>query len=355
MTIRDMTENTNNHLANYWQKITGDKIQCLLCPRHCRLNDGQSGFCSVRQNIKGKLILTTYGLCSGLAIDPIEKKPLYHFFPGGNVLSFGTAGCNLDCSFCQNWHLSRADAKSYPGQKASPSFIAQTALKEKCIGVAFTYNEPSIFAEYAIDTAQECHKAGLQTVAVTSGYIEGAAREDFYKVMDAANVDLKSFNNDFYREFCHGDLKTVLDTLLHIKEKTKTWLEITTLLIPYLNDSPKEINELCAWVKKYLGNCVPIHFSAFHPDYKMTGINATGKEIINQAREIAHSKGLKYVYTGNIHDPSGSTTFCPNCGETLIKRAFFSVTANNLADGNKCPKCFNSGDAYLIIDKTKKR
>ncbi len=327
-----------HYKARYWQEISPDVIQCQLCPKNCILKEGQKGFCLVRQNISNELILTTYGLCSGLAIDPIEKKPLYHFYPGSEILSFGTIGCNLGCKFCQNWDLSKNDNLKRASVAASPQDIAAQAKKYNCRSVAFTYNEPSIFAEYAIDTAIECHKIGIKTSAVTSGYIQGLAREDFYKHIDAANVDLKGFSEGFYQKYCAGDLNTVLETLIYIKNHTNAWLEITNLLIPGINDSKDEIEGMLDWIKINLGVSVPLHFTAFHPDYKMLDTKPTDKNILTFARKVATDKGIKYVYTGNLIDAEGSSTYCAKCQYQLIKRTYFKITENNL-QYNKCPKC----------------
>ena len=243
-----MTEE-QRYIARYWKKMEDKGVQCVLCPRHCLLKNQQRGFCFVRQNIDGQLVLTTYGRSSGFCVDPIEKKPLNHFYPGSGTLSFGTAGCNLGCRFCQNWDISRSREFDRLNAKASPKQIALAAKNGGCKSVAFTYNDPVIFAEYAIDIAKECHAIGIKTVAVTAGYIEGRAREDFFSHMDAANVDLKSFSEKFYKEKVFGTLQPVLDTLTYIKKETKTWLETTTLLIPGENDSSKEITELSRFLR----------------------------------------------------------------------------------------------------------
>jgi len=326
------------HVANYWTRLNEQTIQCDLCPRACRLKDGQRGFCYVRQNQAGELILTTYGICSGLCVDPIEKKPLYHFYPGSEVLSFGTAGCNLGCRFCQNWDLSRARDFHRAGHPALPVQIADAAKQHKCRSVAFTYNDPVVFAEYAIDTAKACHERGIKTVAVTAGYINDPARQDFFQVIDAVNVDLKSFRDKFYQEYSQASLQTVLDTLLYIKRETPVWLEITTLLIPGLNDSKEELNDLTRWIVKELGPDVPVHFSAFHPAYQMKDVSSTPIDTLRLARQTALANGCCFVYTGNVVDAEGSKTSCSSCGAELMKRDRFRISANFLQNGC-CPKC----------------
>lgn len=330
------------HLGKWWHQINDQnsekKFQCDLCPRECQLKPGQRGFCFVREAGDDGIYLTTYGRSSGFCIDPIEKKPLNHFYPGSSILSFGTAGCNLGCKFCQNWDISKAKSNDRLQSIALPSEIAKAALKNNCKSVAFTYNDPVIFAEYAIDTAIECHKLGLKTVAVSAGYINPEARIDFYQHMDAANIDLKGFTEDFYRKITFSSLAPVLDTLKFIKQKTKTWLEVTTLLIPGLNDSEQELDDMTKWFFDNLGPDTPLHFSAFHPDFKMHEIPPTPVQTVIHAREIAMQNGLKYVYTGNIIDEVGENTYCPSCSEPLIVRDTYAITKFHLQDG-KCPTC----------------
>ncbi len=327
-----------DYLARYATYNPDGSITCTLCPRGCVIKEGKRGFCFVRKNVNGKIVLTAYGQSSGFAIDPIEKKPLYHFLPGSKTLSFGTAGCNLACEFCQNWNLSRAETTQRMSERASPEMIAQAARKFDCRSVAFTYNDPVIFLEYAVDAAKECHAAGIGTVAVTAGYINSAAREEFFEHIDAVNVDLKSIREEFYKKMTKGHLQPVLDTLIYIKKKKKTWLEITNLLIPEKNDSEKEIIQMCQWIIDQLGKDIPLHFSAFHPDYKLLDASATTVETLRNAREIALSKGIRYVYCGNISMEEGSDTHCHKCREVLISRDWFDVTQCHLKQG-KCPKC----------------
>ncbi len=334
-----MTIPESNHPARWWHALEDGRIQCDLCPRDCKLHEGQRGACFVRKMAGGKMVLTTYGRSSGFCIDPIEKKPLYHFYPGSSVFSFGTAGCNLACKFCQNWDISKSREMDTLMDAASPAAIAAAALEHGCRSVAFTYNDPVIFAEYALDTADACHEHGIKTVAVTAGYIRAAARREFYAKMDAANIDLKAFTEDFYVKLCAGHLNDVLDTLAYVQHETDCWLEITTLLIPGHNDSEQEVAELSRWVMKELGPDVPLHFSAFHPDYKLMDAPATPKETLVRARRIAQDAGLHYVYTGNIHDLEGDTSFCPACKKPVIERDWYDILRYDLTDDGRCMGC----------------
>ncbi|MBS0370296.1 MAG: AmmeMemoRadiSam system radical SAM enzyme [Proteobacteria bacterium] len=329
----------SDHPARYWHSIDGGRIQCDLCPRDCRLHEGQRGACFVRQMVDGKMVLTTYGRSSGFCIDPIEKKPLNHFYPGSSVFSFGTAGCNLACKFCQNWDISKSRDMDRLMDAASPDDIAVTAASHGCRSVAFTYNDPVIFAEYAMDTAEACHARGLATVAVTAGYISPDARRDFYAVMDAANVDLKGFTEDFYVHQTGAHLAPVLDTLLYLHHETQVWVEITTLLIPGLNDSDAEITALSKWIATELGPDVPLHFTAFHPDYKLDQLPPTPPTTLRHARQIARDAGLHYVYTGNVHDPEGGTTYCPGCGQAVIERDWYAILSYRLDAQGACTAC----------------
>ena len=333
-----MTPNAN-YPARYWHMNDDGRMQCDLCPRDCKLNDGQRGTCFVRMRQGNEMILTTYGRSSGFCIDPIEKKPLNHFYPGSSVLSFGTAGCNLACKFCQNWDISKSKDMDSLMDQASPEAIAIEAEKYGCKSVAFTYNDPVIFAEYAMDVADACHARGIQTVAVTAGYMHDQARRDFYAKMDAANVDLKAFTEDFYFKLTGSHLQPVLDTLKYLKHETSVWLEITTLLIPGKNDSDEEITTMCKWIKNELGTDVPLHFSAFHPDYKMPDVPATPPATLVRARNIAIQQGLQYVYTGNVHNQEGDTTFCPSCHNVLIERDWYEINQYRLTDSGHCPDC----------------
>ncbi|MDT8376310.1 MAG: AmmeMemoRadiSam system radical SAM enzyme [Mariprofundaceae bacterium] len=330
----------NEHFpGRYWHKLDDGRIQCDVCPRDCRLHDGQRGLCFVRKREGDQIVLTTYGRSSGFCVDPIEKKPLNHFYPGSTVFSFGTAGCNLACKFCQNWDISKSREFDRLCDEASPEMIARTAADNGCKSVSFTYNDPVIFLEYAVDTAIACHKLGIKTVAVTAGYVHEAARKEFFSHMDAANVDLKAFTEAFYHKLCAGELQPVLDTLLYLKHETDVWTEITTLLIPGQNDSDAELHDLSRWIMKELGPDVPLHFSAFHPDWKMLDIPPTPPETLGRARNIAMQAGLHHVYTGNVHDTSGGTTFCPACKTPLIVRDWYNILEYRLSDSGTCPNC----------------
>ncbi len=325
--------------AKYWHRLADGRIQCDLCPRDCKLHEGQRGACFVRGRVDDAMVLTTYGRSSGFCVDPIEKKPLNHFYPGSSVLSFGTAGCNLACKFCQNWDISKSRSFDKLADQATPEAIANTALRLGCKSVAFTYNDPVIFAEYAMDVADACHAVGVQTVAVTAGYMHAAPRREFYAKMDAANVDLKAFTDEFYVKQTGAHLQPVLDTLKYLKQEADVWLEITTLLIPGLNDSAEEINSMSEWLIKELGADVPLHFSAFHPDYKMVNLPATPPETLQQAWRIARAAGMRYVYTGNVHNIAGDTTHCPSCGTALIVRDWYEIEQYRLTADGHCPDC----------------
>jgi pyruvate formate lyase activating enzyme len=325
--------------TKYWHKLEDGRIQCDLCPRFCRLPAGQRGLCFVRARQNDQIVLTTYGRSSGFCVDPIEKKPLDHFLPGTAVLSFGTAGCNLACKFCQNWDISKSREVDILADAASPEVIARAARELDCRSVAFTYNDPVIFLEYAIDVAQACHELGIQSVAVTAGYICEEPREEFYRYMDAANVDLKGFTERFYKQICAGHLQPVLDTLVYLKQQTKVWFEITNLLIPGENDSPAELEAMTQWVVEHLGEDVPIHFTAFHPDWKMLDKPPTPPTTLTRARQIALKNGVRYAYTGNVHDEEGGSTYCHHCGKKLIGRDWYVLTAWNLTSDGHCRFC----------------
>ena len=325
--------------GRWWHPLPDGRIQCNLCPRDCRLHEGQRGACFVRQREGDAMVLTTYGRSSGFCIDPIEKKPLNHFSPGSSVFSFGTAGCNLACKFCQNWDISKSREMDTLMDAAAPYAIAETAAKLGCRSVAYTYNDPVIFAEYAMDTADACRALGIASVAVTAGYIGTEARREFYAKMDAANVDLKGFTDEFYVKLCGARLQPVLDTLVYLKHETNVWFEITTLLIPGKNDSPAEIEAMSAWIVRELGTEVPLHFTAFHPDYKLTDIEHTPASKLTRARDIALKAGIRYVYTGNVHDRTGGTTFCPGCGKPVIVRDWHDILSYALTDDGRCRHC----------------
>ena len=330
---------TNAVEGRYWHMLDDGRVQCDLCPRYCKLHEGQRGLCFVRARQAGKMVLTTFGRSSGFSIDPVEKKPLNHFLPGTPILSFGTAGCNLTCKFCQNWDISKSRAFDKLQAKASPNMIAEAAIQTGCKSVAFTYNDPVIFLEYAVDVAQACRARGLKTVAVSAGYICPEPRVDFFQSIDAANIDLKAFTESFYRDLCSSKLAPVLETLMYLKHETDVWVEITTLLIPGENDSDRELNAECAWIAENLGPDVPLHFSAFHPDWKMRDIPNTPADTLMRARTIAHDHGLRYVYLGNIHSHEGSSTYCHGCGEILIGRDWYKLSNWELSEDARCKKC----------------
>ncbi len=325
--------------TRYWHQLDDGRIQCDLCPRACKLNNGQRGLCFVRACDNDQIVLTTYGRSSGFCVDPIEKKPLNHFFPGTSVLSFGTAGCNLACKFCQNWDISKSRQMDTLADAASPEQLAITANKLQCRSIAFTYNDPVIFHEYAIDVAQACKEQNINSVAVSAGYVCAEPRAEFYQYIDAVNIDLKAFTEDFYYKITGSHLEPVLETLKYIKQETDTWLEITTLLIPGENDSRDEIESMTQWIMEQLGANVPLHFSAFHPDWKMHDKPRTPLQTLKNARSIAIMNGLNYVYTGNVHDEEGDTTFCDNCGEALIVRDWYQIKNWNLTEDGRCPSC----------------
>lgn len=330
------------YTGRYWHRLDDERIQCDLCPRDCKLHEGQRGACFVRMRENDQMILTTYGRSSGFCIDPVEKKPLNHFYPGSSVLSFGTAGCNLACKFCQNWDISKSKDMDRLMDQAAPDAIALAAAQSGCKSVAFTYNDPVIFAEYAMDVADACHARDIKTIAVTAGYMHASARRDFYEKIDAANVDLKAFTDEFYFKVTGAHLQPVLDTLRYLKNETSVWFEITTLLIPGKNDSDEEITAMCRWLRIELGTDVPLHFSAFHPDYKMVDIAATPPATLIRARDIALRAGLNYVYTGNVHHRAGDTTVCPACNAELIERDWYQINSYQLREDGCCSSCGNA-------------
>ncbi len=325
--------------TRYWTRLDNGRLRCDVCPRGCTLREGQRGLCFVRGRVQDQIVLTTYGRSSGFCVDPIEKKPLNHFYPGTAVFSFGTAGCNLTCKFCQNWDISKSRATETLAEQASPQQIAKTAARAGCKSVAYTYNDPIVFLEYAMDTADACREYGLKSVAVTAGYVHGQAREDFFAKMDAANVDLKAFSEAFYRKLCGGHLQPVLETLEYLKQETDVWLELTTLLIPGENDSEEELEAMSQWVVEHLGPDVPWHFSAFHPDWKMRNTPPTPPATLTRARRIARKNGVRYAYTGNVHDEAGGSTYCHACGTRLIGRDWYDITLWRLTPEGTCPEC----------------
>jgi pyruvate formate lyase activating enzyme len=325
--------------TRYWHALEDGRIQCDVCPRYCKLHDGQRGLCFVRARAENQVVLTSYGRSSGFCIDPIEKKPLNHFLPGTPVLSFGTAGCNLACKFCQNWDMSKSRELDTLMDAADPERLAEVAQRLGCRSVAYTYNDPVVFMEYAIDTAKACRQRAVKSVAVTAGYMCEEPRREFYRYMDAANVDLKAFTEDFYHRVCGGHLQPVLDTLVYLKRETSVWVEITTLLIPGENDSEAELDALTRWVVEELGPDVPLHFTAFHPDWKMLDRPPTPHATLHRARGIALHNGVRYAYVGNVHDLAAESTYCHQCGQVLIGRDWYVLSTWNLTPEGRCNAC----------------
>jgi pyruvate formate lyase activating enzyme len=325
--------------TSLWHALPDGRVQCDVCPRACKLREGQRGFCFVRGRVDDKIVLASYGRSSGFCVDPIEKKPLNHFLPGSSVLSFGTAGCNLGCRFCQNWDISKSREIDTLAASASPAALAEAAQAHGCRSVAFTYNDPTIFLEYAKDVADACRERGIHAVAVSAGYITEPARRDLYAHMDAANIDLKAFSEGFYEKITFAKLGPVLETLAYLRHETEVWFEITTLLIPDHNDSDAEIAAESAWIAEHLGPDVPLHFTAFHPDFKMRDVPRTPGSTLSRARAIALDHGLRYVYTGNVHDPAGQTTTCPGCGAAVVVRDWYVLRDYQLTDDGACRRC----------------
>ena len=335
----DVNHSPEKFPGRFWHSLPDGRIQCDLCPRLCHLREGQRGMCFVRANDGGRMVLTTYGRSSGFCVDPIEKKPLNHFLPGTSILSFGTAGCNLACKFCQNWDISKSREMDRLMDQASPETIATAAGGLGCKSVAFTYNDPVVFHEYAVDVAQACREGGIKSVAVTAGYVTPEPRTEFYRHMDAANIDLKGFSEGFYRKLAAGHLQPVLDTLRYVCTETDVWVEITTLLIPGWNDSEAELQEMTAWVAEKLGPDVPMHFTAFHPDWKLRDAPPTPSSTLLRAREIALANGVRYAYVGNVHDKAASSTYCHECGERLIGRDWYILSDWELTPKGECRGC----------------
>ena len=325
--------------VGFWHKLSNGRIQCDLCPRQCQLADGQRGFCFVRARQGDTMILTTYGRSSGFCVDPIEKKPLNHFLPGTPTLSFGTAGCNLACTFCQNWDISKAKHMDRLADYASPEAVVNAAAKTGSRSIAYTYNDPVIFLEYAVDIAKASRARGIKSVAVTAGYIHLEPAAIFFKEMDAANIDLKSFSEPFYRRLTGGHLQPVLDLLEYLKKETEVWIELTTLLIPDENDSTAELDAMTRWVVDHLGADVPMHFSAFHPDWKMRDKTRTPMATLAKARKIAKTNGVQHAFTGNVMDQAGATTYCHNCSAKLIEREGYTLGSWNLTQQGHCRFC----------------
>jgi len=332
------TIQTGLHPARWWEPENDNKILCTLCPRYCTIADGQNGFCYVRKNIGGELFSLAYNRPTGFAVDPIEKKPLNHFLPGSSILSFGTAGCNLGCKFCQNWTSSKSKIDEINSVFATPEDVISIAKKQKTPSIAYTYNDPVIFGEYLIDVSALARQENIRNVMVTAGYVDKKARKDIFKNIDAANVDLKAFSEMFYHKLTLSHLNDVLDTLVWLKNETDVWFEITTLLIPGENDSEEEIKKMCGWIITNLGDSIPLHFTAFHPSFRMNSTPVTPASTLLKARELALTAGIKYCYTGNIVNTESQTTYCPQCKQELIVRNWHSVSKNNLS-GNRCSSC----------------
>ncbi len=326
--------------AKWWEYDSTGKILCTLCPRYCTIGEGQQGFCYIRQNINGKLYSLGYGRPTGFAIDPIEKKPLNHFLPGTQILSFGTAGCNLGCKFCQNWSMSKARIDDLNALNFSPSDVVALALKYNVPSIAYTYNDPVIFGEYVIDISRLARERNIKNVLVTAGYIDKNARAEVFRYADAANVDLKAFTERFYHKITFSHIQDVLDTLLWLKNETDIWFEITTLLIPGENDNPDEIGQLSRWVKENLGHLVPLHFTAFHPDFKMTNKPRTPLSTLLQAKKIAEAEGIAHCYVGNVHHETAQNTYCASCRKLLIQRDWHHVKLNKIVNGY----CYSCGE-----------
>jgi pyruvate formate lyase activating enzyme len=329
---------TTIHTARWWETLADGRIHCYLCPRHCHIGEGQHGFCYIRENVGGELVQLGYGRPAALNIDPIEKKPLFHFYPGSTIFSLGTAGCNLGCQFCQNFDISKARSVQASSGHMSPEQIVELAVAHGAPSIAFTYNEPTIWAEFVIDIARAAHEAGLRTVMVSNGYITREACLEVYEHIDAANIDAKGFTENFYSKITLSHLAPVLDTVRWLRRETSVWFELTNLMIPGLNDASEETRALCEWMLGELGDDVPLHFTAFHPDFKMLDREPTPPETIHRAREQALSMGLKYVYEGNILTRDGGNTRCPKCGKTLIRRSWHRIEEIAIV-GGRCRYC----------------
>jgi pyruvate formate lyase activating enzyme len=326
------------HEARWWETLPSGKVHCYLCPRHCQIGEGLGGFCFIRKNIGGKLYNLGYAQPAALQVDPIEKKPLNHFLPGTKIFSLGTAGCNMGCFFCQNWDISKSKSDQVNSERLEPEAVVLAAIEYNCPSLAFTYNEPTIWGEYVVDISKVAHQMGLKTVMVTNGYITREALFDIYAHIDAANVDLKAFTETFYSKLTLTHLQPVLDALKTLRHETNVWFEITNLIIPTLNDSAEETKELCGWILQNLGDDVPLHFTAFHPDFKLRDKPSTPPRTLHEARRIAIQMGLKYVYEGNIFSESGNT-ICPGCKRTLVKRWWHQVSDVHINEDGSCQYC----------------
>ncbi|MCJ8340346.1 MAG: AmmeMemoRadiSam system radical SAM enzyme [Pseudomonadales bacterium] len=325
--------------ARYWHSLENGKVQCDLCPHRCKLKNGQRGLCFTRANQDNAMVLHSYGRSSGFCVDPIEKKPLNHFLPGTPVLSFGTAGCNLTCKFCQNWDMSKSREMDTLASSASAETLAAACLQTSCRSIAYTYNDPVIFLEYAVDVAQACAEVGVKSIAVSAGYISAEPRIEFFQNMHATNIDLKGFNDVFYKKICGGQLSAVKETLQYLVTDTDVWLEVTNLLIPQANDSPAELERMCQWFVETLGPDIPLHFSAFHPDFKMLDKPVTPLQTLLMAREIALQAGIKYVYAGNVHHTESGSSYCYHCKKLVIERNYYELGEWHLSAEGACDYC----------------
>lgn len=323
--------------AMFYKNVNGQTVQCLLCPRACIIREGERGFCRNRENSKGKLYTIVYGKPSVVDIGPIEKAPIYHFIPGHFRLCLTCASCNLRCKHCQNWHLSQKSFEELNHYSYSPSEIVQQAKNHKLHSISFTYTEPTVYYEYLYDISVIAKRNGLKTSIVSNGYINQEPLKKLLSVLDAVKIDLKGFSENFYKEVCSATLRPVLDSLITVK-KEKMWLEIVNLIIPTLNDDSKMIEEMCQWIKENLGQDTPLHFTRFHPNYKLTHLSPTPISTLESAYEIAKKNGLKYVYIGNVPGHIYNSTFCPSCNRKLIHRTHFDVLEMNIING-KCKFC----------------
>ena len=323
--------------ARYYEKLPESRVKCVLCPRECTVADMERGGCGVRENHQGIYRTLVYSRVCSLNIDPIEKKPLFHYLPGTTALSLATAGCNIECKFCQNWEISQFRPEEVRAAYLPPEAIAEAAKKQNTPTIAYTYSEPVIFYEYMFDTAKAGHKLGIKSVMISNGYIQEKPLRELCSHLDAVKIDFKGYTENFYKEYCGGELKPVLNTLKLLKE-IGIWFEMVDLIVPTLNDSEKEIDEMTKWIMDNLGPDVPLHFTRFHPAYKIKNLPSTPLKTIERCYDIATKNGLHYVYIGNIPGHKGEKTFCPNCKTLLIDRIGFYIQSNKIKD-NKCPSC----------------
>jgi pyruvate formate lyase activating enzyme len=335
--VADEIDHEILHEAEFYKKLEAREIECQLCPRKCHVGDRERGYCGVRENKGGKYYTLVYNNICSANVDPIEKKPFFHFLPGTSAFSIATAGCNLNCKFCQNWQISQFRPEQIKNFRMTPRDIASTAVQYDCRSIAYTYSEPTIFYEYMKDCAIEGNNDDISSVMVTAGYIEKEPLLKLLPHLAAVKIDLKSFREKYYDEICSGELKPVLDSLVTIKESEK-WLEIVYLMVPTLNDEPAEIRELCDWIIRELGPDVPVHFTRFHPQYLLKDLPPTPVKSLETAYKIARDKGLNYPYVGNVYGHSGEDTYCPNCGEAIVERSGFRIDSMEIENG-ACKKC----------------